>query len=94
MLIPRGPEVVQRLDCGVHALQVLEREWCRFEGLVVLEVSAAVALILRFKFCLIFRVPELREFCAEHGLVLTSIQDIRCLIRETQRAQASRAPAR
>ncbi|CAM9129765.1 unnamed protein product, partial [Sphacelaria rigidula] len=32
------------------------------------------------------RLPELREFCAEHGLVLTSIQDLRCLIRERQRA--------
>ncbi|CAM9795866.1 unnamed protein product [Scytosiphon promiscuus] len=32
------------------------------------------------------RVPELREFCAQHGLVLTSIQDLRCLIRERQRA--------
>ncbi|CAM9231330.1 unnamed protein product, partial [Hapterophycus canaliculatus] len=32
------------------------------------------------------RVPELREFCAKHGLVLTSIQDMRCLIRERQRA--------
>lgn len=33
------------------------------------------------------RVPELREFCTEHGLVLTSIQDLRCLIRERQRAE-------
>lgn len=37
-------------------------------------------------FCCRCRVPELREFCAEHGLVLTSIQDLRCLIRERQRA--------
>ncbi|CAN0451680.1 unnamed protein product, partial [Laminaria digitata] len=35
------------------------------------------------------RVPELREFCAEHGLILTSIQDLRCLIRERQRAESS-----
>lgn len=34
------------------------------------------------------RVPELQEFCAEHGLILTSIQDIRCLIRERQREEA------
>lgn len=36
---------------------------------------------------LLCRVPELREFCAEHGLVLTSIQDLRCLIRERQSAE-------
>ncbi|CAB1114158.1 unnamed protein product [Ectocarpus sp. CCAP 1310/34] len=40
------------------------------------------------------RVPELKEFCAEHGLVLTSIQDMRCLIRERQRAaRAGEDPA-
>ncbi|CAM9155298.1 unnamed protein product [Choristocarpus tenellus] len=30
------------------------------------------------------RVPELVQFCAEHGLVLTSIQDLQCYIREKQ----------
>eukprot|EP00611_Tribonema_gayanum_P014434 TRINITY_DN257_c1_g1_i2.p1 TRINITY_DN257_c1_g1~~TRINITY_DN257_c1_g1_i2.p1 ORF type:complete len:653 (+),score=148.68 TRINITY_DN257_c1_g1_i2:200-2158(+) len=34
------------------------------------------------------RLPELREFCKEHGLVLTSIRDMRCYLREKMKAQA------
>ncbi|KAG5192738.1 3,4-dihydroxy-2-butanone 4-phosphate synthase-domain-containing protein [Tribonema minus] len=34
------------------------------------------------------RLPELREFCKEHGLVLTSIRDMRCYLREKMEAQA------
>lgn len=48
--------------------------------------SFFVTVVPRTTLCCRYRVPELREFCAEHGLVLTSIQDLRCLIRERQRA--------
>jgi 3,4-dihydroxy-2-butanone 4-phosphate synthase len=30
------------------------------------------------------RVPQLLPFCKEHGLVLTSIADIKAYIQETQ----------
>ncbi|CAM9107036.1 unnamed protein product [Discosporangium mesarthrocarpum] len=37
------------------------------------------------------RVPELQDFCAEHGLVLTSIQDMRCYMREMKPEDSSGA---
>lgn len=52
------------------------------------DLQILLAALSPFSVFLCCRVPELREFCAEHGLVLTSIQDIRCLIRERQRAEA------